>query len=238
MIVMLRFASSGENLVVLAVGLSLGIQDSRPVVCLVVGLSIDINLHFNVILALANRVSGNTDRGEGSSDKLSNSRWAPCSHNISSLQGELGSKDGILDSSIVIDLTERKRLVHWGALVAKCVNGSRGVDGNADGKSSGDTRSGLSRIREILDIDAWYILKLRLELGVKRGARNLQEKNEPLDDPRPARSKANTSDQLTPAFCTEGAKAAAPATREAMIESFILSVLWICLRKMKEAVRN
>jgi hypothetical protein len=95
----------------------LGIQNSRPVVGFKVGLGIDINLNLDVVLALANGVSGDTDGREGSSNELSNSRWAPCSYNISSLQGEFGSKNGVLNGSVRIDLTEGKGLVDGRALV-------------------------------------------------------------------------------------------------------------------------
>jgi len=170
---MFRIASMG-NLVVLAVGLSLGIQNSRPVVGFKVGLSIDIHLNLDVVLALANRVGWNTNRGECSSDELSDSGWAPRSNNITSLQRELSSKNGILDGSVGVDLTERKGLVHRGALVSKSVDGSLGVNGDADSKSSGNSRSGGTWIRQILNINAWDVLKLRLELGVKGGGGNLQ----------------------------------------------------------------
>lgn len=174
--IMLRFASRGGNLVVLAIGLSLGIQNSRPVVGFEVGLSIDINLNLNVVLALANGVSGNTDGRESTSDELSNSRWAPCSNNISGLQGELGSKNGVLDGSVGVDLAERKGLVDRRALISEGVDGSLGVDGDADSKSTGNSRSGGTRIGKILNINAWDVLKLRLELGVKSCAGNLQDK--------------------------------------------------------------
>jgi len=82
---MFRIASRG-NLIVLSVGLSLGIQNSRPVVSFEVELGVDIHLNFDGVLALANRVGGDTDGGERSTDELSNSGWAPCTNNISGLQ--------------------------------------------------------------------------------------------------------------------------------------------------------
>jgi hypothetical protein len=149
-----------SNLIVLSVGLSLGIQNSGPVVGFEVGLGVNINLDFDKILALSNGVSRNSNRREGSTNKLSNSRWAPLSNNISGLEGELGSKDRVLDGAVRSDLTERQRLVYWGALITKSVNGSFGVDGDADGKSSGDTRSGGTWIGKILDGDARNVLNL------------------------------------------------------------------------------
>jgi hypothetical protein len=155
-----------RNLVVLAVGFTLGIQDTRPVVGFEVELSIHINLDINCFSALPDGVSGDTDGGESSSDELSDSGWAPCSNNISGLQVELGSKNGVLDGSVSVDLTERKGLVDRGALVSKSVNSSLGVDGNADSKSGSDTRSGRTGIGKILNSNTWDVLKLRLEFGI------------------------------------------------------------------------
>ena len=152
----------------------MGIQDSGPVVGFEVSLSVDINLDFDGVLGLADRESWDSNRGESTSDDLSNSGWAPLSNNISSLQGELGSKDRVLDGSVSVDLTEGKRLVDRWALVSKSVDGSLRVDGNADGKSTGNTRSGRTWVWKISNINAWNVLKLGLELGVKSSAGNLQ----------------------------------------------------------------
>jgi len=81
-----------------------------------------------------------------------------------------------LDGSIGVDLTEGKRLVNRRALVSKSVHSSLGVDGDADSKSTGNSRSRGTRIGEVLNIDAWNVLKLRLEFGIKSGAGDLQEK--------------------------------------------------------------
>lgn len=161
----------GKYLVVLAVRLTLGIQNSGPVVGFEVKLGVDINLDFDVLSGLLDWVGRNSDRGEGSSDESSNSGWAPGSDNISGLQGEFGSEDRVLDGSIAVDLTEGKRLVDRRALVTKGVDGSTRVDGNADSKSSGNTRSGGSRGRKILNGNARNILKLRSELlGIEGSA--------------------------------------------------------------------
>ena len=154
-----------SNLVVLSVGLSLGIQNSGPVVGFEVGLGVNIHLNLDEVLALSDREGRNSDRREGTSDKLSNSRWAPLSNNLSGLEGELGSKDGVLDGSVSSDLTERQRLVYRGALVSKSVDSSLGVDGNADSKSSGNSRSGGTWIGEVLDGDARNVLNLGSELS-------------------------------------------------------------------------
>ena len=164
-------------LVVLAVVFTLCVQDSRPVVGFEVELGVHINLHINCFSALPDGVSGDTDGRESSANELSNSGWAPRSDNVSSLQGELGSKYGILDSSIVIDLTERKGLIDRRALVSKSIDSSLGIDGNANSESGSDARSGLSRLGKILNIDARNVLKLRLEFGhAKCGAGNLKPK--------------------------------------------------------------
>ena len=98
---------------------------------------------------------------------------APGSNNTSSLQGEFGSKYRVLDGSIGVDLTEGERLVDRRALVTKGENGSLGVDGNADSKSSGNTRGCGSRGRKISDLNAWNVLKLRSELSIKGSAGSL-----------------------------------------------------------------
>ena len=167
-----------RDLVVLSVGLSLGIQDSRPVVGFEVSLGVNIDLDIDGSLALLDWVSWDTNRGESTSDELSNSGWAPCSDNISGLQGELGSKNGVLDGSIIIDLTERKGLVDRGALVSKSKNGSLGVDGNADSKSTGNTRSGRSWGWKVLSGNAWNVLQFGREFSVQCGAGSLQNNSE------------------------------------------------------------
>lgn len=162
-----------KNLVVLSVSLTLGIKHTGPVVGFEVGLGVDIDLDIDGSSSLLYWVCWNTDGGESTSDELSNSRWAPFSDNITSLQAELGSKDRVLDSSVIIDLSERKRLVDRRALVTKSVNGSLGVDSNADSKSSGNTRSGRSRGWKILCGDAWNVLKLGSEFSIEGSARSL-----------------------------------------------------------------
>lgn len=159
-----------KYLVVLSVRLTLGIQNSGPVVGFEVKLGVNINLDFDVLSGLLDRVGRNSDRGESPSDELSNSGWAPGSNNLSSLQGEFGSKNRVLDGSIGVDLTEGKRLVDRRALVTKSVDGSFRVDGNADSKSSGNTRSGTSRGRKIVSGNARNVLKLRSELGIEGSA--------------------------------------------------------------------
>jgi hypothetical protein len=163
-------------LVVLAISLTLSIQHTGPVVGFEVGLSVHINLDINGIFSLANGVGWDTSGGESSADKLSNSRWAPLSDNISSLQGKLGSKDRVLDGAISVDLTERKGLVDGRALVTKSVDSSFGVDGDADGKTTGNTRCSKTGIRKIFDADAWYVFKLGSEFcHAKRSAGNLRK---------------------------------------------------------------
>ena len=95
-----------KYLVVLAIGFTLGIQDSSPVVGFEVKLGVDINLDINVLSGLLYWVSRDSVRGESSSDELSDSRWAPGSNNFSGFEGEFGSKNRILDGSIGVDLTE------------------------------------------------------------------------------------------------------------------------------------
>ena len=151
------------RLVVLAVGLTLSIKDTRPVVGLEVGLGVDINLDLKVSSLLANGECGDSNGLEKSSEKLSDSSWAPF-NNISALEGELGSKDGVLDGSGV-DTAEGKGLVHRGALVTKSVHGSLGVDGNADSKTSGNSRSGRAGLGEVLQGNAGDVSDLRREDG-------------------------------------------------------------------------
>mmetsp|Transcript_20895 Transcript_20895/g.26995 ORF Transcript_20895/g.26995 Transcript_20895/m.26995 type:complete len:204 (+) Transcript_20895:51-662(+) len=158
-------AYSDNNLVVLAISLSLGIQDTRPEVGFEVELGIDINLDFNDTLGLLNREDRNTFGGESSSNDSTNSRWAPLANNLTSLQVELGSQKRILDGSIIVDLSERKRLVDGWALVTKSVDRSTLGDGDADSKTSSNTRGSLTRSREQVNREAWHVLKSRAELG-------------------------------------------------------------------------
>mmetsp|Transcript_9335 Transcript_9335/g.16241 ORF Transcript_9335/g.16241 Transcript_9335/m.16241 type:complete len:256 (+) Transcript_9335:95-862(+) len=159
----------GRNLVVLSVGLSLGIKDTRPVFGLEVGLVVNINLNLNTLSRRLNRVSGDTDGVEKSSNKLSEARWAPL-HNLSGLEAELGSEDRVGDGSVIRDLSEGEGLVDRGALVSKSVDGSLGVDGNADSKATGNTRGGGSRGGEVVSGDAWHVFELGTTLlGVEGG---------------------------------------------------------------------
>jgi hypothetical protein len=147
------------NLIVLSIGLTLRIKDSGPVVGFKVEFGIDINLYIDALSRLLDGVCGDTSGSEGSTNKPSNSGWAPSSNNLTSLQGELGSKDGVLDG-VTRYLSERKRLVDRGAFVTEGVDGSFGVNGNADGKTSGNTRSGRSWGWKIINRDAWHVHKL------------------------------------------------------------------------------
>jgi hypothetical protein len=173
---------NGKNLVVFAIRLTLGIQDSTPVVGFEVGLSVHINLDLNEFSGLLDRVSWDTNGGEGSTDQFTNSRWAPFSDDISSLQIEFGSKDRILDGSVIIDFAERKWLVDRRALVSKGVDRSLRVNGNADSKSSSNTGSGGSRGRKILNRDARNIFKGRLELGHVQGGARLWSRNDETEN--------------------------------------------------------
>ena len=156
-----------KYLVVLSVRLTLGIQNSGPVVGFEVQLGVDINLDFDVLSGLLDRVCRDSNRGESSSDELSDSRWAPGSNYASSFQGEFSSEDRILDGSVTIDLTERKRLVDGRALITEGENRSLGVNSNADGKTSSDTRGSGSGGRKIRNRNARHILELRSEFGVQ-----------------------------------------------------------------------
>jgi len=162
-----------KYLVVLAVGLSLGIQNSGPVLGFEVELGVDINLDINVLSALLYRVGRDSNGGESTSDESSNSGWAPLSDNFSGLQVEFGSENRVLDGSVIVDLSERKRLVDGRALITKGVDRSLRVDGNADGKASGNSGGGRSRGRKILDSNARDVLKLRLELLCGKGSGSL-----------------------------------------------------------------
>jgi len=148
-----------ENLVVLAVSLALGIKDTRPVLRLEVRLGIDIDLDLNVGTGLLNRVDRNTGGLKKATEKLSDARWAPGADNLSSLEGELGAKDRVLDGSIT-HTPEGEGLVDRGALVTKGEDGSRGINGNADGKATGNTGSGLARLGKLVDGHTGHVLEL------------------------------------------------------------------------------
>lgn len=153
----------------------MGIQDSGPVVGFEVGLGVNIDLDIDGSLSLLDGVGWDTNGREGSTDELSNSGWAPLSNNLSGLQVELGSKNGVLDGSVGVDLTEGKGLADRRALVSKSIDGSLGVDGNADGKSTGNTRSGRSWGWKVSSVDAWNVLQLGGEFGVQCGAGSLRK---------------------------------------------------------------
>ena len=127
-------------LVVLAIGLALGVEDTGPVLGLEVGLGVDIDLNLNVGSLLLDGEGGDTDGVEETAEELADAGGAPRADDLTSLQGELGAEDGVLDGG-AIDLAEGKGLDDGGALVAEGVDRARGVDGNADGKAAGDTRA-------------------------------------------------------------------------------------------------
>ena len=159
------YPSSGKtNLVVLAIGLALGIEDTGPVLGLEVGLGVDIDLNLNVGALLLDGEGGDTDGVEETAEELADAGGAPCADDLTSLQGELGAEDGILDGGGV-DLAEGKGLVDGGALVAEGVDGARGVDGNADGKATGDAGGGGARGGELVHGDAGDVLELGGELA-------------------------------------------------------------------------
>jgi len=157
---------STNDLVVLAVGLSLGIENTRPVVGFKIGLVVNIDLNLNICSLRLNWVDGDTSWVKKASDKSSDTRWAPLSNNFSGLEAELGSKDGVLDCAIIIDLAEREGLVDGGALVSKGVDSSLGVNGNADGKTTGNTRGGGTRAGEVGGFDAWDVHELFFASGL------------------------------------------------------------------------
>ena len=153
-----------QNLVVLAIGLALGIEDTGPVLGLEVGLGVDIDLNLNVGALLLDGEGGDTDGVEETAEELADAGGAPCADDLTSLQGELGAEDGILDGGGV-DLAEGKGLVDGGALVAEGVDGAGGVDGNADGKAAGDAGGGGARGGELVHGDAGDVLELGGELA-------------------------------------------------------------------------
>ena len=151
-------------LVVLAIGFALGVEDTGPVLGLEVGLGVDIDLNLNVGSLLLDGVGVDTDGVEETAEELADAGGAPRADDLTSLQGELGAKDGVLDGG-AIDLAEGKGLVDGGALVAEGEDGARGVDGNADGKAAGDTGGGGARGWELVNRDAGDVLKLGGELS-------------------------------------------------------------------------
>ena len=159
------YPSSGKtNLVVLAIGLALGIEDTGPVLGLEVGLGVDIDLNLNVGTLLLDGEGGDTDGVEETAEELADAGGAPCADDLTGLQGELGAEDGVLDG-VGIDLAEGKGLVDGGALVAEGVDGAGGVDGNADGKAAGDAGGGGAGGGELLHGDAGDVLELGGELA-------------------------------------------------------------------------
>ena len=149
----------------------MGIKDTRPVFGFEVGLVVNINLYLNSLSLSLDGVSGDSDGVEDSSNKLSKSSWAPV-YNLSSLKAELGSKDRVSDGSVITDLTEGKGLVDRRALISEGVNSSLGVNGDTDGKSTGNSRGGRSRGRKVIGGDAWNVLKLGSSLGGGKGGGN------------------------------------------------------------------
>ena len=147
------------HLIVGSTVLSLRIQDTRPVVGFKVELGVDIDLHLNVSVALADGVDGDTGGAKGSSEDLSNSGWAPAD-DISRLQAKLGSEKRVFNGAIGIDLTERQGLVDRGALVTEGKDTSLAVHGNANRKTSSHTRSGLSGLWEIGKGNAGAVFQL------------------------------------------------------------------------------
>jgi len=127
-----------------------------------VGLGIYINLDINGSLSGLNRVYRNARGVEKTSKKLSNTSWAPFSLNLTGLEVELGSKNGVLNAA-TSNPSEGKRLVDGGALVSKSIDTAIFIDGNADGKTTSNTGGGLSRGGEVLSGDAWNVLNFGLE---------------------------------------------------------------------------
>lgn len=123
-----------HSLIVLAIVLTLGIKNTGPVVGFKVELVVDIYLDFDVLARLLDGVNRDANWAEGTAQKLSKTRGAPL-HNGTSLQVELGSKDGVTDGSLT-DLTEGQGLVDRWALVSQSVHGTVFVHGNANSQST------------------------------------------------------------------------------------------------------
>ena len=83
-----------QSLIVLSVGLSLGIKNTRPVTRLKVSLVVDIDLNLKSLSLNLDGVGGDTLGIEKSTNQHTETRGAPA-HDLSSLEAELGSKDGI-----------------------------------------------------------------------------------------------------------------------------------------------
>lgn len=160
--------SRGSNLVVLSVGLALGIEDTRPVLRLEIGLVVNIDLNLNNLSLGLDGVGGDSDGVEEATEELSKAGRAPAD-NLSGLEVELGSEDGVRDGSL-LDLSEGEGLSDGGALVAEGVDASLGVDGDADGEAAGNTRGGGSRGGKVIGGDAGDELDGRSSLlGVEGG---------------------------------------------------------------------
>mmetsp|Transcript_17955 Transcript_17955/g.40570 ORF Transcript_17955/g.40570 Transcript_17955/m.40570 type:complete len:202 (+) Transcript_17955:225-830(+) len=157
-----------ECLVVLSVRLSLGIKDTLPVVRLEVVFVVDIDLNLNSLSLGLHRVGGDTNGVKQTANKLSETSRAPAD-DLSGLQAELGSKNRVRNGAVVTDFAEGKRLVDGRALVTEGIDGSPGVDGDADGKATGDTRGGRSSCRKVVSRDARNILKTRRALLLAGG---------------------------------------------------------------------
>ena len=155
---------------VLAVSLALGIKHAGPVLGLEVGLGVDIDLDLNVGSLLLDGEGGDTDGVEKGSEELADSTGAPSTDNIASLEAELSAEDGVRDGA-GLDLAEGKRLVDGGALVAQGVDGTVGVNSDADGKATGNSGGGTSRGGELAHREGRDIRKLGGELaGLERGS--------------------------------------------------------------------
>ena len=82
-----------------------------------VGLGIDIDLNLNVGTLLLDGEGGDTDGVEETTEELADARGAPWADDLTALERELGTKDGVLDGTGLY-LAEGKGLVDGGALVA------------------------------------------------------------------------------------------------------------------------
>lgn len=207
----------------------MGIKNTCPVLGFEVGLVVNINLNLNNLSLRLDGVDGNSRGVEKSSEEQSNTSWAPLSNNLSGLEAELGSEYGVLDGSVIIYLTEGKGLVDRGALVSEGVDGSLRVDGNADGKTTGNTRGGGSRGGEVIGGDAWDVFDIGLSGGGVKGGGALlipRQSHGFFGVRYDATHKAIIHiqhDSLTTATGA-GAKAAAPAARVAKMASFIFEI--------------
>ena len=64
-------------------------------------------------------------------------------------------------------------MVDGGALVAEGVDGSLGIDGDADGEASSDAGGGRAGGWEVFGIDAWHELEFGAGLGRVEGGGSL-----------------------------------------------------------------